>query len=67
MSAARMAAWAMRSISSRGFARQGGELVSGVPQIVKVSADQDSGECRHPDTAVEVAVTKRLAIWAGED
>jgi hypothetical protein len=38
-------------------ARVGSELISGLPQIVKVDALQtDSGESRQPDTAAEVRV-----------
>src|SRR5262245_53480530 len=37
-------------------------------QIVKVSAGQaDSGQGRQPRAPVEVAVTHRRAVWAGED
>jgi hypothetical protein len=40
-------------------ARVGGELISGVPQVVKVDALQaDSGESRQPDAA-EVRVRQR--------
>ena len=49
-------------------ARVGGELVSGMAKIVKVDADQaGSGKRGHPDAAIEITVTKRLAVWAGED
>lgn len=48
--------------------RVGDELISAVPQVVKVGANQaGSGECGHPGAAVEVAMAKRLAVWACEE
>jgi uncharacterized Ntn-hydrolase superfamily protein len=44
-----------------------GELVSGVPQVVKMGANQaGGGERGHPGAAVEVAMAKRLAVRATE-